>query len=109
MSDWVRVDASWLPENWETNSYLTVELYDDGQLKSLTKSRDGVKLESLTLEHGLPRGRHTVHRGSGGSADWTSHTDGFSENFDAWSDNSKPYKDPFEVFVRRSIKLVNRA
>ncbi len=103
---WVCVDEAWLPAGWEQRADLVVERYHDGQLRRVARMQGATCLYELTLEHGVPRGRQTDHQGSGGSADWTTHTDGFSESFDAWSDNSRPWRDPFPEFVRRSIARV---
>ena len=104
--EWVRIDASWLPQGWERRADLVAEFHSDGQLKRLARVKGDAWLHELTLEHGVRRGRQTDRDGSGGTSDWTTHDDGFSENFDAWSDNSKPWRDPFAEFVRRSIARV---
>ena len=101
-----RVDGSWLPPGWETRADLTVELHGDGQLKRLARVQGDACLSELTLEHDVPRGRQTDRDGSGDTSDWTTHVDGATEHFDAWSDNSKPWREPFAELVRRSIARV---
>ena len=103
---WTRVDASWLPTGWEKRRDIVVEFYDDGQLRRVARMRGAACIEELTLLRGVARGRQTDHEGSGGTPDWCTHEDGWTESFDAWSDNSRPQRDPFPDFARRSILQV---
>ncbi len=103
---WTKVDDTWLPSGWQQRGDLVVERYPDGQLSRLVRLVGDVASYELTLAHGQPRGRVTDHQGSGGSADYTTHVDGFSESFDAWSDNSRPWPEPFATFARRAIARV---
>lgn len=107
MSGWRRVDASWLPAGWredEIEDGLRARFHDDGQLHELELYRRGVCLMTLKLEPGEAAGRATTHQGSGGSADWTTYENGAYENFDAWSDNSRPCPCDWETWVRSEIR-----
>lgn len=108
-SDWERVDASWLPEGWippEEGDGWVAEFFPDGQLRRYGFVKAGHCLRELVLEEGEPAGRQIDHDGSGGTSDWVTHRDGMSENFNAWSDNERPFPESWEKWVRRSIRIV---
>ncbi len=84
------------------------EFYQGGQLKHLGYYKHGSCADAwaLNLEEGIEQGKVIRENGYQGSAEWESYRDGASDQFDAWSDNTKPTPMPFEVWVKHWIEKI---
>ncbi len=86
--------------------------YEDGQLAFLGFYLQGSCDHSwvLILKQGIEQGEARLVKGSGGTADSEYYRDGSWERYDAWSDNSKPKAEDYQVWVCRWLtRIVNSA
>lgn len=90
------------------NEGLVATCYPDGQLAFLGNYLQGSCDHSwvLNLEHGVEEGQAILVQGSGGSADWETYSKGASERFDAWSDNSCPKSESYQVWVSDWVETI---
>ncbi len=91
---------------------IVARVYDDGQLAFVGFYLQGSCDHSwvLKLDRGIEKGQAIVVNGSGGTPDSEIYSDGTSERFDAWSDNSKPKEEDYQVWVCRWLaRIVNNA
>ena len=89
---------------------LVARCYEDGQLAFLGFYLQGSCDHSwvLILKQGIEQGE--ARQGSPGTADSEYYRDGTWERYDAWSDNSKPKAEDYQVWVCRWLtRIVNNA
>jgi hypothetical protein len=106
-----RIDASYLSRpHAPAGDGLIATFHADGQLRTLAVYRGGARISpELTLEHATMAARLTHVPEPDQTADWEVYRpDGTCEKFDPWSDNSRPYATPWEPWVTRWIREIER-